>query len=161
MKQDITQDIKKMKTNKIFFSFDIKNNHDKAIKNNDGFNYNHCGIILDNNQTLEATSKEGVIISNLDKYDNYHIYKVEKEEEINIKEYLNEPYDHLYLGKKGYYCSNLVNKIFNLIKEHPLVFEDKKYWQEYYQKYNMDIPDNILGTNPNSLSKSKKIKRIK
>jgi hypothetical protein len=151
----------KIKVSTIFFSFDENDLLDEKIKKNNGTNYNHCGIVVGDNKILEAIPKVGVIISNLDKYKNYHFYKVNVEKEISIDNLLKIPYDNTFIDPKKTYCSKLVNEIFSLVDEHLLVFEDKIFWSEYYKKLGMEIPVAYKGTNPNSLSRSHKISRIK
>jgi hypothetical protein len=85
---------------------------------------------------------------------------------------LGKPYDYVYSpDNDAYYCSELVMLSFLDIQNMP-IFEPVRmnfrgadgkiptYWIEYFEKFNSEIPENCLGSNPGSLSKSDKIEIV-
>jgi hypothetical protein len=45
--------------------------------------------------------------------------------------------------------------------KNPATGKIDNYWLEYYKKIGTDVPEGKPGTNPNDLSKSKNIQKIK
>jgi len=91
---------------------------------------------------------------------------------IRAKNLLGKPYDYVYSpDNDAYYCSELITLSF-LNKQNTPIFEPIKmnfrdadgnlpaYWIEHFEKYNAEIPENKLGSNPGELSKSEKIEII-
>jgi len=86
------------------------------------------------------------------------------------KKMLGKPYNWTYvLDENSYYCSDFIERIFrkDSIFEHiPMNFENPKtgktddFWMDFYQKLNLDVPQNLPGTNPNQLAKSEKLIRM-
>ncbi len=83
---------------------------------------------------------------------------------------LGKPYNFRYVqDDNSYYCSDFIEKsyrdcgIFELIPMNFMNLKTNKideYWINYYQKYDMEVPQGKPGTNPNQLSRSKKLKLI-
>ena len=83
--------------------------------------------------------------------------------------FLGRPYDRLYLpDNEAIYCSELVQ--FSMVDKHgrqllspiPMSFHDASgritpYWQQFYQKQNMEVPEGWPGSNPGELSKRKEV----
>lgn len=84
---------------------------------------------------------------------------------------LGKPYNFNYiLDENSYYCSDYIERAFrkdHIFKLEPMTFVDPKtgktntFWEEFYQKKNLKVPEGELGCNPNGLAASDKIERIK
>ncbi len=86
--------------------------------------------------------------------------------------YLGQPYDYIYSpNNEAYYCSELVylcycTKKHNkpIFKTIPMTFKNKNndfsHWIEHFAFYNAPIPEGEQGTNPQQLSRSKKIQVV-
>nr|WP_089756067.1 YiiX/YebB-like N1pC/P60 family cysteine hydrolase [Chryseobacterium soldanellicola]SDQ76496.1 Permuted papain-like amidase enzyme, YaeF/YiiX, C92 family [Chryseobacterium soldanellicola] len=84
---------------------------------------------------------------------------------------LGKPYNFNYiLDENSYYCSDFIERAFrknHIFKLEPMTFIDPKtgktneFWQEFYQKKNLKVPEGELGCNPNGLAASDKLERIK
>lgn len=83
---------------------------------------------------------------------------------------LGQPYNFNYiLDEHSYYCSDFVERAFraeNIFKLEPMTFIDPKtgkpnvFWEEFYRKKNLKIPEGELGCNPNGLAGSGKLERV-
>lgn len=83
---------------------------------------------------------------------------------------LGKPYNFNYiLDENSYYCSDFVERAFrenHIFKLEPMTFIDPKtgktnsFWEEFYRKRNLNIPEGELGCNPNGLAGSDKLERI-
>lgn len=84
---------------------------------------------------------------------------------------LGKPYNFNYiLDENSYYCSDYIERAFkknHIFKLEPMTFIDPKtgktntFWEEFYAKKNLKVPEGELGCNPNGLAGSDKIQRIK
>ncbi|QQQ27790.1 YiiX/YebB-like N1pC/P60 family cysteine hydrolase [Chryseobacterium indoltheticum] len=84
---------------------------------------------------------------------------------------LGKPYNFNYiLDENSYYCSDYIERAFRKDKIfilEPMTFIDPKtgkinaFWEEFYAKKNLRVPEGELGCNPNGLAGSDKIERIK
>lgn len=84
---------------------------------------------------------------------------------------LGKPYNFNYiLDENSYYCSDFIERVFrkdHIFKLEPMTFIDPKtgktntFWEEFYQKKNLKVPEGELGCNPNGLAASDKIERVK
>ncbi|MCX8531704.1 YiiX/YebB-like N1pC/P60 family cysteine hydrolase [Chryseobacterium luquanense] len=84
---------------------------------------------------------------------------------------LGKPYNFNYiLDENSYYCSDYIERAFRknqIFKLEPMTFIDPKtgktnaFWEEFYAKKNLKVPEGELGCNPNGLAASDKIERIK
>lgn len=82
------------------------------------------------------------------------------------KEYLGQPYDWYYLPDNGkMYCSELVYEAYRypsgekIFMAKPMNFKDSEgrypqFWIDLFKKLETDIPQDVLGTNPNDLAKN-------
>jgi uncharacterized protein YycO len=83
---------------------------------------------------------------------------------------LGKPYNFNYiLDENSYYCSDFVERAFRadgIFKLEPMTFIDPKtgktnaFWEEFYQKKNLNVPEGKPGCNPNGLAASDKLDRI-
>ncbi|MDR3026150.1 YiiX/YebB-like N1pC/P60 family cysteine hydrolase [Chryseobacterium sp.] len=83
---------------------------------------------------------------------------------------LGKPYNFNYiLDETSYYCSDFVERAFrkeNIFKLEPMTFIDPKtgktnaFWEEFYTKKNLKVPEGEPGCNPNGLAGSDKLERI-
>ncbi|GAA4150691.1 YiiX/YebB-like N1pC/P60 family cysteine hydrolase [Chryseobacterium ginsenosidimutans] len=84
---------------------------------------------------------------------------------------LGKPYNFNYiLDENSYYCSDFIERAFrkdHIFKLEPMTFVDPKtgktntFWEEFYQKKNLKVPEGELGCNPNGLAASDKLEKIK
>lgn len=84
---------------------------------------------------------------------------------------IGKPYNFNYiLDENSYYCSDFIERSFRddrIFKLEPMTFIDPKtgktntFWEEFYQKKNLKVPEGELGCNPNGLAASEKIERVK
>ncbi|KMQ61325.1 hypothetical protein ACM39_17795 [Chryseobacterium sp. FH2] len=84
---------------------------------------------------------------------------------------LGKPYNFNYiLDENSYYCSDFIERAFrkdHIFKLEPMTFKDPKtgktnaFWEEFYQKRNLKVPEGELGCNPNGLAGSDKLERTK
>lgn len=84
---------------------------------------------------------------------------------------LGKPYNFNYiLNENSYYCSDFIERAFRknaVFKLEPMTFIDPKtgktntFWEEFYQKKNLKVPEGEPGCNPNGLAASDKLERIK
>jgi len=91
---------------------------------------------------------------------------------INAKKYIGLPYDSAFIPSNNkYYCSELVYESFlnskgeHIFNSNPMSFCDSTgkislLWEKYFNKLNKPIPQGVLGTNPNDISKEKCIKEV-
>ncbi|MGR3856177.1 YiiX/YebB-like N1pC/P60 family cysteine hydrolase [Chryseobacterium indologenes] len=83
---------------------------------------------------------------------------------------LGKPYNFNYiLDENSYYCSDFVERAFrdeHIFKLEPMTFIDPKtgktntFWEEFYTKKNLKVPEGEPGCNPNGLAGSGKLERI-
>ncbi len=137
---------------------------------------------------LEATTRHGVCLTPIDSFllhsdhspeglpllllgrlkDPSHVAaSVEK-----AKTYLGRPYDFQYEpSDSAIYCSELVHYSYfsstgeMLFPQQPMSFHDQtgqvtQFWKDYYQQWNMAVPEGEPGTNPGGISRSDKINII-
>lgn len=84
---------------------------------------------------------------------------------------LGKPYNFNYiLDENSYYCSDFIERAFRndqIFKLEPMTFIDPKtgkinvFWEEFYGKKNLKVPEGEPGCNPNGLAGSEKLERIK
>ncbi|WP_265428172.1 YiiX/YebB-like N1pC/P60 family cysteine hydrolase [Chryseobacterium sp. YIM B08800] len=84
---------------------------------------------------------------------------------------LGKPYNFNYiLDENSYYCSDYIERAFRkdkIFTLEPMTFIDPKtgktniFWEEFYAKKNLKVPEGEPGCNPNGLAASDKIERIK
>ncbi|WP_294297768.1 YiiX/YebB-like N1pC/P60 family cysteine hydrolase [uncultured Chryseobacterium sp.] len=84
---------------------------------------------------------------------------------------LGKPYNFNYiLDENAYYCSDFVERAFrdsHIFRLEPMTFTDPKtgktnaFWEEFYQKKKLKVPEGEPGCNPNGLAASDKLERIR
>jgi Permuted papain-like amidase enzyme, YaeF/YiiX, C92 family len=84
---------------------------------------------------------------------------------------LGKPYNFNYiLDENAYYCSDFIERAFrdnHIFTLEPMTFIDPKtgktntFWEDFYQKKNLKVPEGEPGCNPNGLAASDKLERIK
>ena len=129
---------------------------------------------------IEASPEEGVRIISLDKFLQQTQKKGDHKgvviKRLNIdfpiaetlekaKSYLGEPYDWWYLPDNGkMYCSELVYEAYRyengerIFHSFPMNFRAPdgtmpEFWVKLYEQLGERVPEGVLGTNPNALSK--------
>ncbi len=83
---------------------------------------------------------------------------------------LGKPYNFSYiLDESSYYCSDFIERAFreeHIFKLEPMTFIDPKtgktntFWEEFYTKKGLRVPEGEPGCNPNGLAGSDKLERI-
>lgn len=83
---------------------------------------------------------------------------------------LGKPYNFNYiLDENSYYCSDFVERAFredHIFKLEPMTFIDPKtgkinaFWEEFYTRKNLKVPEGEPGCNPNGLAGSDKLERV-
>ncbi|MCS4303526.1 YiiX/YebB-like N1pC/P60 family cysteine hydrolase [Chryseobacterium sp. BIGb0232] len=88
----------------------------------------------------------------------------------NAHSMLGKPYNFNYiLDENSYYCSDFVERAFrddHIFKLEPMTFMDPKtgkinrFWEEFYTKKKLKVPEGEPGCNPNGLAGSEKLERV-
>ncbi|MBP2619408.1 YiiX/YebB-like N1pC/P60 family cysteine hydrolase [Chryseobacterium jejuense] len=108
---------------------------------------------------------------------NVVVYRLKPEYQKSIPEaiekansMLRKPYNFNYILDEGsYYCSDFVERAFredHIFTLEPMTFMDPKtgkinaFWEDFYGKKNLKVPEGEPGCNPNGLAGSEKIERI-
>lgn len=83
---------------------------------------------------------------------------------------VGKPYNFNYiLDESSYYCSDFVERAFrddHIFTLEPMTFMDPKtgkmnaFWEEFYAKKNLKVPEGEPGCNPNGLAGSEKLERV-
>ncbi|REC63638.1 hypothetical protein DRF65_02680 [Chryseobacterium pennae] len=83
---------------------------------------------------------------------------------------LGKPYNFNYiLDENSYYCSDFIERAFrddHIFKLEPMTFMDPKtgkintFWEEFYTKKKLKVPEGEPGCNPNGLAGSEKLERV-
>ena len=140
----------------------------------------HVAIMISADSVIEAVGK-GVVTTPLDslrKQKGYYLYArvrhADRQRSIaNARRFLGQPYDSLYLpDNEAIYCSELVLLSFvnkrgkPIFQPVPMTFRDSSgqiptYWQEFYERNGMDVPEGRPGSNPSELSQRKGVRIIR
>lgn len=115
----------------------------------------------------ETADKQNIMVYRLkEEFQNTIPAAIKKAESM-----LGKPYNFNYiLDDNSYYCSDFIERAFrenHIFKLEPMTFIDPKtgkvnmFWEEFYKKKNLKVPEGELGCNPNGLAASDKLKRIK
>jgi len=151
--------------------------------------FDHIGILQKDKGgvfVLHAAPKNGSQKQNLDDFlkdqakdgQKVVVYRLKPEFQNTIpaaiekaNSMLGKPYNFNYiLNENSYYCSDFIERSFrkdHVFKLEPMTFVDPKtgktnsFWEEFYAKKNLKVPEGEPGCNPNGLAASDKIERIK
>jgi len=151
--------------------------------------FDHIGILEKNKEgifILHAAPKGGsqkqtlkdFLKDQVDDGQKVVVYRLKPQYQSSISEaiqkaesMLGKAYNFNYiLDENSYYCSDFIERAFrenNIFKLEPMTFIDPKtgktneFWNEFYQKKNLKVPEGELGCNPNGLAASEKLERIK
>lgn len=151
--------------------------------------FDHIGILQKDKNgvfVLHAAPKGGSQKQNLDEFlkdqandgQKVVIYRLKPEFQnvipdaiVKANSMLGKPYNFNYiLDENSYYCSDYIERAFrenHIFKLEPMTFVDPKtgkvntFWEEFYAKKNLKVPEGEPGCNPNGLASSDKIQRIK
>lgn len=139
----------------------------------------HVAIMISADSVIEAVGN-GVVTTPLDslrKQKGYYLYSrvrhADRQRSIaNARRFLGQPYDSLYLpDNEAVYCSELV--LLSFVNKHgkpifqpvPMTFRDSSgqipaYWQEFYERNGIAVPEGEAGSNPAELSQRKIVKIV-
>lgn len=148
--------------------------------------YTHVAIVFESEgqmKIIEAAPGGGVAICTLDEFierngnvDFYRLSGVEYDADAVIdraKAHLGEEYDYTYLpDNRMMYCSELVYESFmtedgeHIFSSKPMNFLNSdgsldEFWQNLFERLEMEVPQNVPGTNPNDMSKDTKLVLVK
>lgn len=159
----------------------------RVTENNQTISFDHIAIIEKNKNkinVLEASIKKG---SNKTSYSRFLknniknkiiLYRLKPEFQFAIpdailkaNEMLGKPYNKTYiLNENSFYCSDFIERSFRKSKIFdlkPMTFINPKtgktdeFWKKFYEDLGLKVPEGKLGCNPNGLSASSKIEKIK
>lgn len=151
--------------------------------------FDHIGILQKDKMgvfVLHAAPKGGSQKQNLNEFlkdqandgQKVVLYRLKPQFQKNIPDaiekansMLGKPYNFNYiLDDNSYYCSDYIERAFRkdkIFTLEPMTFIDPKtgktnmFWEEFYAKKNLRVPEGELGCNPNGLAGSDKIERVK
>lgn len=139
----------------------------------------HVAIYVGNDTVVEAIPGRGVTLTPIDtlllrESGHYRVGRVPAADRsksvANALGYLGLPYDSLFLPTAAaIYCSELVQLSYVDRHGHPLFstipmsFHDSTglvtpYWQQFYQRHGLPVPEGEPGTNPGELSQHRQVK---
>lgn len=151
--------------------------------------YDHIGILKNEDKrlfVLHAAPKGGSQKQEFQSFvneqksegQNIVVYRLKNEYQNTIPKalekaetMLGKPYNFNYiLDENSYYCSDFIERAFrenHIFKLEPMTFKDPKtgkindFWEDFYRKKNLEVPEGKLGCNPNGLANSEKLFRVK
>ncbi len=146
--------------------------------------YSHIGMLFWENRQLfllHAAPKNGVekilfidyiqASDSLAKFDFYRIKGIDSMD-VNLVQQtgetmLGQPYNFSYImNDSSHYCSEFVYlcfKPYHVFDLNPMTFKKEMngdflpFWQEYYQKLGIAIPEGLPGCNPNGMAESENL----
>lgn len=159
----------------------------RVTKSNNNISYDHIAIIERKKNeiyVLHAAPEKGSVKENLQLFlkdyerSNIDVYRLKDQYKMSINSaiatsntLLNKPYNVAYvLDENSYYCSDFIERSFrkdSIFNLKPMTFINPKtgktdeYWQEFYNKLNLQVPEGKPGCNPNGLSTSDKIFKVR
>lgn len=150
--------------------------------------FDHIGILEKDGRkmfVLHAAPKDGSQKQSLKNFledqqkdqQNVVVYRLKPEYQKSIpaaigkaNSMVGKPYNFNYILDEGsYYCSDFVERAFrsnHIFKLEPMTFIDPKtgkinvFWEEFYAKKNLKVPEGEPGCNPNGLAGSDKLERL-
>lgn len=139
-----------------------------------GYSYFHCGIYIGDSQIIEAISRSGVVVSNIDLYHSNKklVCRTTVNSEFTndviayAKGFVGFEYNKLFLPNQHgkLYCSELIHRAYALANNadfftvnklsyiSPNESEVSDYWMKFYSDLGLDIPHGEAGSHPNNLS---------
>lgn len=178
----------KLKSGDLVFVLSADSAFDKAIVDATkqvAKNYTHVGIIEVSNKgifVIEAHPSKNVVITPWREFitENkvYDIMRLKEPRDFRAilnraKSFIGQPYDWYFLPNNGrMYCSELVWEAYidkngkHIFSANPMNFYDEKgnlptYFKDLFAKLKAQVPQGVLGTNPNDMSKSSALVVIK
>lgn len=170
----------------LFFHVTLNSNPITEATSVNGVLIDHVGIFywLDGKPVIIEATYRGVAVTPIEGSEwvehAQQIYvgrirgKIDKEQSIaNALSYVGKPYDFLYQeGDDEIYCSELVQLSFvdkhnrPIFQTVPMSFHDISgqilpYWEDYYSRRGMTVPEGEPGTNPNEMAHRKNVKVFK
>lgn len=165
---------------------DLSGAINRVTKINDKRNFDHVGLIektKDSIFVLHAAPKGGSQREEINhfiqsqKNNQLTIYRLSNNHQQSIpnaiataKKLLGKPYNWEYiLNNETLYCSDFIERAFrkdSVFELIPMNFKNPKtgeiddFWIDFYQKRNLNVPQNQPGTNPNQLAESDKLIEI-
>lgn len=159
----------------------------RVTKENSKNSYDHIALIEKKYNkifVLHAAPEKGSVKEDIKlflndyKYRKIDVFRLKKEYNSSIlpaikkaNTLLNKPYNIAYvLEENSYYCSDFIERSFkedSIFILKPMTFINPKtgktddFWKEFYNKLNLEVPEGKPGCNPNGLSQSDKIYKIK
>lgn len=139
----------------------------------------HVAIYAGHGMAVEAYPGLGVALTPVDTLlrrsaGHYAVARVDgaarRQSVANACTYIGLPYDFLFLpGTEAIYCSELVQLSFVDRHGHPIFgtipmsFHDASghitpFWQQFYQRHGLPVPEGAPGTNPGELSQRPQVK---
>lgn len=163
----------------LLFHLPAADNHITAVTQGTA---DHVAIALGGDSVLEAIPGKGVVVSRLrtvlrresGSYVRGIVRNIDTERSIsNARRFIGRPYDSVFSNTtEAIYCSELVQQSF-VDKSGKLVFKPiamsfhdstghiTEYWEDFYAKRGLAVPEGQEGSNPSDLMKKSKIKKIK
>ena len=160
----------------LLFHLPAASNHITAVTQGTA---DHVAIVLGSDSVLEAIPGEGVVVSSLSsvlgresgRYVKGIVNNVDAERSIsNARRYIGRPYDSVFSNStEAIYCSELVQRSY-VDKQGKLIFQPiamsfhdstgriTPYWQDFYGRRGLTVPEGQPGSNPADLMKKVKIK---
>jgi hypothetical protein len=158
---------------------------DRVTEGYAGEDYNHCGLVVVQNDSLYVLEAIGADVHLTSLNDFYkrsggtvtvgrlrapyqkHVPALQK----NALQFLGRPYDiYFELDNAGMYCSELIYEAAKALDTQqplfalaPMTFRDPATgetfppWAEYYRKLGQPVPEGKPGINPGLLSRSEKL----
>ncbi len=160
---------------------------DKVTQTSGATHFSHVGLVEVSDTgmvVLHASPQGGTCVVSLDEFLHPEgdsvmvvVYRLKAEWQKTIpdalakaKQLLDKPYNFSYiLSDSTHYCSEFVYLAFaadSVFTLEPMTFKDPATgnfppaWVEYYQKMGLEIPEGLMGCNPNGMAASAKLERI-
>ena len=147
-----------------------------AITDVTGGMIDHVAIVVSKDCIIEAVGKGVVItpVKDLKQQSGYYLVARVRKADCrmsvnNARRYLGCAYDSLFLpDNNAIYCSELVQLSYvnkkgdRLFEPIPMSFHDSTgvitpYWQKFYARHGMTVPEGKPGTNPSELARRRHI----
>ncbi len=174
------QNINKLRDCDLLFHVTPYENPITEATSEKGLPIDHVGIFcrLENKPVVIEATYRGVVITPIEKWMRHperiyvgKIRDIDRRQSIdNALRYLDRPYDYLFMeGDDEIYCTELIQLAFVDKKRHPIFqaipmsFHDVTgniipYWEDYYSRRGMSVPEGLPGTNPSEMAHRKVVK---